>query len=126
MHFFQYLKKNCYHIFFKTTIFKNMVRDETIFFSHFHQGSTLSKKLQNPPKRGVTLEFEWKMILTLDPTGQIFQKPPFDPRADAFKFLFILAFSAHLYPCHNLIFKKFCYQNKFLINSSKIFHECKK
>ena len=38
--------------------FKKMVRGETIFFSHFHQASTLSKNLQKPSKRGVTLEFE--------------------------------------------------------------------
>ena len=65
-----------------------MVRDETIFFSHFHQGSTLSKNLQNPPKGGVFLESEWKNILTLDPTGRVLQKPPFDPRADAENFHF--------------------------------------
>ena len=81
-----------------------MVRDETIFFSHFEKDPNLLKNLQNPPKRGVTLEFEWFFILTLDPTGQNFQKPHFDPRADAFKFRFILAFSAHLDQCHKRIF----------------------
>ena len=61
------------------------------------------------------------MILTRVPRGQVFQKPPFDPRADAFKFRFILAFSAHLDPCHKPIFKKFCYRFKNLMHSSKHF-----
>jgi len=39
-------------------IFKNMVRVEIIFFSHFEKGPILFKNLQKPPKRGVTLEFE--------------------------------------------------------------------
>jgi hypothetical protein len=56
--FFRNIEKKCYHIFLKTTIFKNMVRDEIIFFSHFEKGPTLSKNLQKPSKRGVTLEFE--------------------------------------------------------------------
>jgi len=103
-----------------------MVGGETIFFSHFHQASILSKNLQKPPKRGVTLEFEWKMILTRVPRGQVFQKPPFDPRADAFKFHFILAFSAQLTPCHKLIFKKICYQSEILMHSSKHFSKVAK
>ncbi len=64
-------------------VFKNMVRVEIIFFLHFEKGPTLSKNLQKPPKRGVTLEFERKMILTPGLTGRIFQKPLFDPRAHA-------------------------------------------
>lgn len=102
--FFPIIKKKYYHNFLKTTIFKKMVRNETIFFSHFEKGPILLKNLQNPPKRGVTLEFTSKKNLTHVPRGQIFQKPPFDPRADAFKFRFILAFSAHLDPCHKRIF----------------------
>jgi len=58
MQFFQLLKKIYYHEFLKTLIFKKMVRDETIFFSHFEKDPILFKNLQNPPKRGVFLEFE--------------------------------------------------------------------
>jgi hypothetical protein len=98
-----------------------MVRIKTIFFSHFEKGPILLKNLQNPPKRGVTLDFSKKMILTLDAMGQIFQKPLFDPRADAYKFRFILVFSAYLDPCHKHIFQKICYQNKFYDIFIKIF-----
>jgi hypothetical protein len=119
-------KKKCYHVFLKTIIFKKMVRNKTIFFSHFEKGPILFKNLQKPPKRGVTLEFEWFLILTPGLTGRIFQKPPFDPRADAFKFSFILAFSAHLDPCHKHIFQKFCYQNEKLMHLSKYFWKNRK
>ncbi len=58
MHFFQLLKNFYYHDFLKTTIFKKMVRHETIFFSHFEKDPILFKNLQKPPKRGVFLEFQ--------------------------------------------------------------------
>ena len=107
MHFFQLLKKICYHIFLKMMVFKKMVRDDTIFFSHFHQGSTLSKNLQNPPKGGVFLESEWKNILTLDPTGRVLQKPPFDPRADAENFHFFSSLVLIWTRVTNIFFKNF-------------------
>ena len=112
MHFFEIFKKNCYHIFLKMMFFKKMVMDKTIFFSHFHQGSTLSKKLQNPPKRGVFLEFEWFLILTLDPTGRISQKPPFDPRVDAENFHFFLSLVLIWTRVTSIFFKNFATKPK--------------
>ena len=89
-----------------------MVRDETIFFSHFHQGSILSKNLQNPPKGGVFLEFEWKNILTLDPTGRVLQKPPFDPRADAENFHFFSSLVFIWSHVTTIFFKNFATNSK--------------
>ena len=103
-----------------------MVRDETIFFSHFEKDPILLKNLQNAPKRGVFLEFQWFLILTLDPTGQIFQKPLFDPRAHAENFHFFSSLVLIWTRVTNAFFKNFATKPKSRCDHQNFFQNPQK